>query len=456
MKFGTDGVRGRAHEELTTEFAARLARAASRVLGADDVTQNEGVDGDRPGTVVIGGDTRESTRAFEDALAEGFVTEGVDVIRLGVVPTPLVAFEAQRTGAMGAMVSASHNPWQDNGIKLFAPGGSKLSDDVEARIEAALDALEPSDETDRAAVPAPTATVVDVDGGTGYVSHVLRVLEGRDLAGIKIVLDTANGAACSVAPRALREAGAEVIVVADEPDGRNINDDCGATHPAFVAAQVVEHGADVGIALDGDADRLIAVDHLGNVVDGDHVIAICAADLRDRGLLAHDTVVVTVMTNLGFKIGMDKAGITVVTTGVGDRYVLEALNAGEFSLGGEQSGHVIFTDHATTGDGLLTSLVLLDVIQRDGRKLADIAADAMTSLPQVLVNVAVSERVPEVADLMASDVADVESVLGDTGRVLLRASGTEPLIRVMVEAPTSDEAQRSADLLADIARSRFG
>lgn len=456
MKFGTDGVRGRAHEELTTEFAARLARAASRVLGADDVMGTEATDGDRPRTVVIGGDTRESTRAFEEALAAGFVAEGVDVLRLGVVPTPLVAFEAQRTGAMGAMVSASHNPWQDNGIKLFAPGGSKLSDDVESRIEATLVVLESADESDRAERSDSDATVVDVDGGSGYVSHVLGVLEGRDLAGLTIVLDAANGAACSVAPTALRRAGAEVIVVADEPNGRNINDGCGATHPEFVAAKVVEHGADVGIALDGDADRLIAVDHLGNVVDGDHVIAICAADLRSRGLLADDTVVVTVMTNLGFKIAMAKAGIEVVTTGVGDRYVLEALNSGEYSLGGEQSGHVIFTDHATTGDGLLTSLVLLDVVQRSGRKLADIAADAMTSLPQVLVNVAVSERVPDVADRMASDVADVESELGDTGRVLLRASGTEPLIRVMVEAPTSEQAQRVADQLADIARSRFG
>ena len=452
MKFGTDGVRGVAHEELTTEFAARLARAASRVLGADDVMAADGEPGDRPRTVVLGGDTRESTQAFDDALAEGFTAEGVDVIRLGVVPTPLVAFEAQRTGAMGAVVSASHNRWQDNGIKLFAPGGTKLTDDVESRIEAALAVLEAS--VGSTTVGA-TSTVVDIDGSSGYVDHVLRVLEGRDLSGLKVVVDVANGAACTIAPIALRASGAEVVVIADEPDGRNINDGCGATYPEFVASKVVEHGADVGIALDGDADRLIAVDHLGNVVDGDHIIAICAADLRDRGLLANHTVVVTVMTNLGFRLAMAAVGIEVVTTDVGDRYVLEALNAGGHSLGGEQSGHVIFSDHATTGDGLLTSLVLLDIIKRAARPLAGIASDAMTSLPQVLVNVRVGDRVPDVAERLAAEVAEVEAELGSTGRVLLRASGTEPLIRVMVEAATAEQAQASADRLADIARSRF-
>jgi phosphoglucosamine mutase len=445
MRFGTDGVRGIAHEELTTEFAARLARAASRVLGTRGTR-----------TVVIGGDTRESTPAFDAALTDGFRAEGVDVIRLGVVPTPLVAFEAQRLDAMGAMVSASHNPFHDNGIKLFAPGGTKLPDDVERRIESELDDLA------RSSVAAPVRhlddvepTVVEIDGTSGYVDHVLKILEGRRLDGLKVVLDTANGAAFGVAPLALRAAGAEVVVIADRPDGRNINDRCGATHPESVAAAVVEHGADVGIALDGDADRLIAVDHRGNVVDGDHVIAICALDLRELGLLAHDTVVVTVMTNLGFKLAMEAAGIHVVVTDVGDRYVLEALAAGPYSLGGEQSGHVIFTDHATTGDGVLTALALLDVVHRSGRPLVEIAADTMTSLPQVLVNVRVGTRVPDVADLMADDVARVEAELGPSGRVLLRASGTEPLVRVMVEAPTPELAQSSADALADVARQRF-
>ena len=446
MKFGTDGVRGVAHEELTTEFAVRLARAAACVLGADGAR-----------TVVIGGDTRESTPAFDVALTEGFNAEGIDVVRLGVVPTPLVAFEAQRSDAMGAMVSASHNPYQDNGIKLFAPGGTKLTDDVEARIEAELAALDnPRRRSPVGSLRTTEPAVVAVNGSSGYVDHVLKVLEGRDLNGLKVVLDAANGAASAVAPAALRRAGAEVIVVADAPDGRNINDRCGATYPQFVATEVVAHGADIGIALDGDADRLIAVDHQGNIVDGDHVIAICALDLRSRGLLAHNTVVVTVMTNLGFKLAMEKAGIHVVVTGVGDRYVLEALAAGPYSLGGEQSGHVIFSDHATTGDGLLTALALLDVVQRAGRPLAEIAAETMMSLPQVLVNLRIATRVSGVAELMADDVARAESELGASGRVLLRASGTEPLIRVMVEAPTAERAQASADALAEIARQRFG
>jgi len=446
MKFGTDGVRGVAHEELTTEFAVRLARAAACVLGADGAR-----------TVVIGGDTRESTPAFDVALTEGFNAEGIDVVRLGVVPTPLVAFEAQRSDAMGAMVSASHNPYQDNGIKLFAPGGTKLTDDVEARIEAELAALDnPRRRSPVGSLRTTEPAVVAVNGSSGYVDHVLKVLEGRDLNGLKVVLDAANGAASAVAPAALRRAGAEVIVVADAPDGRNINDRCGATYPQFVATEVEAHGADIGIALDGDADRLIAVDHQGNIVDGDHVIAICALDLRSRGLLAHNTVVVTVMTNLGFKLAMEKAGIHVVVTGVGDRYVLEALAAGPYSLGGEQSGHVIFSDHATTGDGLLTALALLDVVQRAGRPLAEIAAETMMSLPQVLVNLRIATRVSDVAELMADDVARAESELGASGRVLLRASGTEPLIRVMVEAPTAERAQASADALAEIARQRFG
>jgi phosphoglucosamine mutase len=452
MKFGTDGVRGVANTELTAEFVLNLGRAAAQVLsrlGPNSLTASEPVD-----VVVIGGDTRESTPMLRAALGAGFAAEGVDVIDVGTATTPMVAFEAQRLGVMGAVVSASHNPYGDNGIKLFAPGGTKLTDDVEQRIEAVLatsaDVASESDAGSATGIEDVRAVAVD-----RYITHVLEMLDGRTLDGMTVVLDAANGAASGVAPEALRRAGVEVVVVADSPDGRNINDGCGAMHPEFVASKVVEHGADVGIALDGDADRLIAVDHLGNVVDGDHVIAICAVDLRDRGQLANDTVVVTVMTNLGFKLAMAGAGVEVVTTGVGDRYVLEALNAGGHSLGGEQSGHVIFSDHATTGDGLLTAVALLDIVRRSGRTLADMAVEVMTSLPQVLVNVRVGERVPDVAERMAVDVAEVEAELGKTGRVLLRASGTEPLIRVMVEAATAEQAQASADRLADIARTRF-
>lgn len=469
MKFGTDGVRGVANTELTAEFALNLGRAAAQVLsrlGPGFLGAGSLVDG-TPGTgslgtgslgtgslvdvVVIGGDTRESTPMFRAALGAGFAAEGIDVIDLGTATTPMVAFEAQRLGVMGAVVSASHNSYGDNGIKLFAPGGTKLADEVEAAIESALSAL---------VAPTSSAGRIGIHDEAGpYTEHVLELLDERDLTGVKVVLDTANGAGCVIAPEVLRRAGAEVIVIADAPDGRNINDGCGATHPELVAAAVLERGADLGVALDGDADRLIAVDHTGTVVDGDHIIAICAADLRDRGQLANDTVVVTVMTNLGFRLAMEAAGINVVETGVGDRYVLEALGAGGHSLGGEQSGHVIFADHATTGDGLLTAVALIDIVKRSGRPLADHAADAMTSLPQVLVNVRVAKRMADIAEQLADDIATVEADLmgssGGAGRVLVRASGTEPLIRVMVEAPTAEQAQAAADRLADIARTRF-
>ncbi len=437
MKFGTDGVRGAAYTELTAEFAARLGRAAAQVLGPDAGSR----------LVVLGGDTRESTPMLRDALASGFSEEGLDVVDLGTATTPMVAFEAQRLGALGAVVSASHNPFGDNGIKLFAAGGTKLSDEVEGRIETALAGL--------AAATVPPGVVRTGSSTEPYVSHVLSILDGRRLDGLRVVLDTANGAGHEIAPAVLRAAGADVVVIADGPDGRNINDQCGATFPAFVGDAVVDHGADVGVALDGDADRLIAVDNTGRIVDGDHIIAICATDLRDRGELRGDTVVVTVMTNLGFRLAMEREGIEVVETAVGDRYVLEALADGGYSLGGEQSGHVIFADHATTGDGVLTAVALLDIVARAGRPLGELAAEAMTSLPQVLVNVRVGERVPDVAARLAEDVEAAERELDGTGRVLLRASGTEPLIRVMVEAATAEAAESVAERLADAARARF-
>ena len=440
MKFGTDGVRGVAGTELTTEFAFRLACAASRVLASSSGQRR----------VVIGGDTRESTDVLAQALAQGFRAEGVEVVWLGVAPTPMVAFDAQRLGALGAVVSASHNPYHDNGIKLFALGGLKLTDDVEQRIETELDSIAP-----RPGLMA-TSPMPEQSDQRPYVDHVLGYLEGRRLDGLRVVLDAANGAASVVGPEVLRSAGADVIVVADSPDGRNINDGCGATVPSYVAAAVLAHGADIGVALDGDADRLIAVDHTGSVVDGDHIIAIVARDLLAKGELRHDTVVVTVMTNLGFRLAMSNAGIHVVETGVGDRYVLEALAEGGYSLGGEQSGHVIFADHATTGDGVLTALALLDAVKRSGQPLAELSAAAMTPLPQVLVNVVVAHRAPDVAELLADDIERVERSLGGAGRVLVRASGTEPLVRVMVEAPTHDAAMAAADDLAAVAHRLFG
>lgn len=431
MQFGTDGVRGRANTELTASFALDLGRAAARVLDAR--------------IAVVGGDSRRSTAMLEAAFVAGLASEGVEVHRMGVTPTPAVAFEAARLGAMGAVISASHNAYFDNGIKLFAQGGTKLPDEVESRIEAALSTLGTSSRE-------PAAIHGRGDASGAYVDHLMTVLEGRRLDGLRVVVDAANGAASHLVSEVFQRTGAAVTVINAQPNGININDRCGATDPAGLQTVVNAERAHVGIALDGDADRLIAVDDRGDVVDGDHIMAICATDLSERGMLHDNTVVVTVMTNLGFHHAMREAGIEVVETGVGDRYVLEALAAGGYSLGGEQSGHVIFTKLATTGDGLLTALVLLDVVQRSGRRLSQLASEAMTQLPQVLVNVRLAEQRLDVAELLVSEIAEAAEPLGSTGRILVRPSGTEPLVRVMVEAPTADLAQSIADHLAAVVR----
>jgi phosphoglucosamine mutase len=432
VRFGTDGVRGVANTELTPELALALGRAAARVLGVD--------------TVVVGRDTRISGPLLEAALAAGFAAEGVAVERLGVLPTPGVAFVAEADGVAGAMISASHNSFADNGIKLFAPGGLKLTDDAEEAVEQELERVLASPSS------GPAGEAVGPIGdrpGTAerYIEHLTGIFGGHRLDGMTIVLDCANGAAFEVAPTAFERLGANVVVMGDRPDGCNINDRCGATHPEALRLAVVDEGADAGLAFDGDADRLIAVDATGSVVDGDHLIAICARDLRDRGALRENTVVVTVMTNLGFRQAMATDGITVVDTPVGDRSVLSALDRGDWSLGGEQSGHVIFRDLATTGDGILTGLLLLDVLRRLDRPLAEVAAEAMTRLPQVLVNVRVLGSATAAASRVAGEVAEAERRLGATGRVLVRASGTEPLVRVMVEAPSHDEAEAVAHQL---------
>jgi phosphoglucosamine mutase len=436
LRFGTDGVRGVANTELTPEYVMRLARVAARLLG------------DR---WALGADTRRSGPLIQAAFAAGLAAEGARVELLGVVPTPAVAYVAEHEAMAGAMVSASHNPFQDNGIKLFAPGGLKLPDDVERRIEEAMEA--------GGQVPASTlsgsaiGTIIDAgDRRAEYLGHLAGSLDGRRLDGLRVVLDTANGAASSLAPEVFRSLGADVTVLHDRPDGCNINEGCGAMHPEQLQRTVLATGAEVGLAFDGDADRLIAVDERGELVDGDHVMAICALDLRSRGRLRDDTVVVTVMTNLGFRQAMEHHGVSVVETAVGDRYVLAALDAGRLSLGGEQSGHVIFRDLATTGDGLLTGLQLLDVLRRRGQGLAATAASSMTRLPQVLVNVRVKAAAADVADAMAGEIAAAEQALAGSGRVLVRPSGTEPLLRVMVEAPTAEEASAVAETLADAAR----
>jgi phosphoglucosamine mutase len=432
LEFGTDGVRGAANTELTPELTLALGRAAARVLGR--------------GRFVVGRDTRISGPLLEAALAAGFAAEGSDVEILGVVPTPAVAHVAATEGIAGAMISASHNAFSDNGIKLFAPGGRKLPDEVEERIESELRALLSS------ASPGVGGAEVGRIGRRSqevedYVGHLVGALDGRTLGAMRVVLDCANGAAHRLAPLVFGQLDAVVTAIHAEPDGTNINDRCGATHPGDLQRAVLAAGADLGLAFDGDADRLIAVDHTGAIVDGDHVIAIAALDQKSRGRLHDDTVVVTVMTNLGFRLAMEEAGVHVVETAVGDRYVLEALAAGGYSLGGEQSGHVIFPALATTGDGLLTGVVLADIVRRSGRTLADLAAGAMTRLPQVLVNVRVARRDPDIATTIATEIAAAEADLGARGRVLVRPSGTEPLIRVMVEAPSPQQADEVAQHL---------
>ncbi len=435
VRFGTDGVRGVANRDLTPEVALAIGRAAVRAFGS--------------GRVVVGRDTRRSGPMLESAVAAGIAAEGADAVLVGVVPTPAVALAAAHHGVAGVMISASHNPFGDNGIKLFAPGGLKLDDAEQSRVEDAIAeflAPGPHPGPEGAAVGSVSA---DPDALDRYGRSVADAIEGRTLQGLHVVLDCANGSDSEVAPRVLAELGARVDVLADRPDGTNINLDCGSTHPEALAEAVVRLGADVGVAFDGDADRVLAIDHLGRVVDGDQIMALCATDLRDRGRLAHDTVVVTVMSNLGFRHAMAAEGITVVETKVGDRYVLEAMAAGGFSLGGEQSGHVVFGDLCTTGDGLLTAVMFLDLVRRAGAPLASLAEAAMTRLPQVLVNVRLEGPVPDVAARVADEVAAAEAELGDDGRVLLRPSGTEPVVRVMVEAPTEEVAGRVARSLAD-------
>lgn len=440
LRFGTDGVRGPA-DELTDDLVTALGRAAARVLAPSLAAAGQ--------RFLIGRDPRESGPRLEAALVRGLALEGVAAELIGVAPTPAVAWVAADRDVPGAMISASHNPFHDNGIKFFAAGGTKLSDAVEEELEAVLDEVLAAP-VEPAAIAAAVAAVPAEPGGQDvarYEQAIVASLGGRTLDGLRVVIDCANGASSEVAPRVLAALGAEVEVLHASPDGRNINASCGSTHPGDLRAAVVASGAAVGLAFDGDADRVLAVDEAGALVDGDHLIAMCALDLHARGELVDDTVVVTVMTNLGFRLAMAERGIHVVETQVGDRYVLEALEAGGWALGGEQSGHVIFRRLATTGDGVLTGVQVLDLLARSGRPLSAVAADAMVQLPQVLHNVAVGRRDPLVAQAIAADIAGVEATLGERGRVLVRPSGTEPLVRVMVEAADHAQAEAAAAAL---------
>lgn len=451
-RFGTDGLRGVANADLSPELVLAFGRAVARLLPCR--------------AVLIGRDTRRSGPLLQAALAAGLSSEGTDVVDCGVLPTPALAWLATDRGSPAAMISASHNPFGDNGIKVLRSDGTKLPDETEWELEAELERILAGSAGGGAAVGAAGGAAVGAAVGVveaepdalgGYIDHVVGSIEGRALGRFKVVLDCACGAASSVAPRVFERLGASVLTMAAEPNGVNINDGCGSTHPEGLQRAVVDAGADLGLAFDGDADRVLAVDHAGALIDGDVLLSLFAGDLAGRGLLEDDSVVVTVLTNQGFRLAMADRGISVHETKVGDRHVLEALERDGLSLGGEQSGHIIFRRLATTGDGVLTGVQLMDLLERSGRSLREAAKTAMVRLPQELVSVPVSDpQALEAAGPVWDEVAKVAAELGEGGRVLLRPSGTEPVVRVMVEAPTEDDARGAARRLSAVVERELG
>lgn len=441
--FGTDGVRGIANKDITADFALALSQAAALVLG-DEARKR----GDRP-RAVIAHDPRISSDFISAAVSAGLASSGVDVFDAGVVPTPAAAYlTADLDADFGVMISASHNSAPDNGIKFFSRGGHKLPDSTEDKIESALgESLKP--------IGSEVGRVTRfADAEDRYLLHLLGTLPNR-LDGLKIVVDCANGAASAISPQAFSDAGAKVIVIGADPDGNNINQGCGSTHLTALQAAVVSNGAQLGIAHDGDSDRCLAVDHTGAIVDGDHIMTVLALAMKDSGQLARNTLVTTVMSNLGLKIAMRDAGIGLIETKVGDRYVLEAMREGGYSLGGEQSGHIVFSQYATTGDGILTGLHLAAKVAASGKSLRELVS-VMPNFPQVLINVpgVDKSRVDSDGELQ-SFVAQAEAELGDRGRVLLRASGTESLVRVMVEAADQGTAQSWAERISLLVEKRL-
>lgn len=443
--FGTDGVRGLAGVDVTAELALHLAKAAAFVLGRQARAES------RRAVAVVARDPRVSGEFIAAAVAAGLASAGVDVLEAGVIPTPAAAYLVADTKAdFGVMISASHNPAPDNGIKFFAAGGKKLADNVEDAIEAAM----------RQPIAGTTGREVGrirrfSDAEDRYLVHLLGTLGGQRLDGLHVVLDCAHGAAAGISPDVFNDAGARVTVIGNDPDGFNINDGIGSTHLEKLQEAVVAAGADLGIAHDGDADRCLAVDAAGKVVDGDKIMAILALSMQARGKLTKNTLVATVMSNLGLKLAMADNGIDVIETGVGDRYVLEELNAGGFALGGEQSGHVIMSEYATTGDGILTGLHIAAEVARTGKTLAELA-DVMRVYPQILVNVRGVDRARVASDpVLEQAVHQAELALNGTGRVLLRPSGTEPVVRVMVEAASSEQATQLANDLAAVVKERL-
>jgi len=443
--FGTDGIRGLANRDLTVELALDLAVAAAHVLVESSSNKDH-----RP-TAIVGQDSRASGEFLEAAVVAGLTSAGINVYRVGVLPTPAIAFlVAESKADLGVMISASHNPMPDNGIKLFSRGGGKLDDVIEARIEARM-----GEEWLRPTGHGVGRVINDESAKERYLEHLLASVS-TPLAGITVVVDCANGASSFVAPEALLRAGAKVIAIADTPDGWNINDGVGSTHLSHLRSAVLEHGADLGIAHDGDADRCLAIDATGAEVDGDHILSILAKSFKSRGMLKGNTVVGTVMSNLGFIHSMKDAGIDVITTAVGDRYVLETMLEKDYALGGEQSGHVIMRNYANTGDGILTALQLIQEVVRSGKTLAELAA-SMVRFPQVLINVKdVAKEKLDGSAVIAAAVKKAQDELGSNGRVLLRASGTEALVRVMVEAQSDNIATNIAQQLADVVKGELG
>jgi phosphoglucosamine mutase len=442
LRFGTDGVRGVALTELTEQYVADLGFAAATVLSLKHV--------------VIGRDTRESGLVLQTALARGFAAGGATVELLGVTPTPAIAFAAAQRGCAGAAVTASHNPYADNGVKIFGIGGIKLTDDQERMIETAMADSGRQNNNVQSSIESAVAITDSIAAINDYRSSIEGLVQSRAFADIRIVVDCANGAMSDVAPYVLAQLGATVIAIHCEPNGKNINAECGATYPKIIGEAVRLHQAAIGLAFDGDGDRVIGVDHVGNIVDGDHLLALAAIDMHERNVLDGNGVVVTVMTNAGFHEAMAKHGISVVTTPVGDRSVLIALDENKYSLGGEQSGHIIYRKDATTGDGLLAGVRLVDLVRRKNVTLQKLAQDAMTSLPQVLINVRVESVASDLATQFAQEIAAAERDLNGVGRVLLRASGTEPLVRVMVEAQFEETANSVAQRLAASVIKRLG
>ena len=443
LTFGTDGVRGEFGKELTENYAANLAEVAAQVLQCN--------------LVVIGRDTRESGVLLETAITKALATMGVEVQLMGVAPTPAIAFAARKHGVVAIAITASHNLYQDNGIKIFGAGGCKLSDAEQESIEQAMLARgENAKAADNMVSSSAKSGVARPELLQEYCDWLVGLVRPGALKNLHVALDCANGAFSHVAPEVFSKLGATVTTINATPDGRNINLQCGATHPEPLSEVVKSVGAHFGVAFDGDGDRLIAVDGNAQIVDGDHLLAISALDMKHRGTLRNNKVVVTVMTNIGFHQAMKNAGIEVVTTPVGDRSVLLALDDESLSLGGEQSGHIIYRDLATTGDGLLAAVSLAALIVESKKSLSEIANGAMTSFPQVLINLRVGKRVDGVDQLFKSEIAAAEKTLGASGRVLVRASGTEPMVRVMVEAPQQDIAEKVAATLAEAITARLG